>query len=155
MNDTHEPTRPNPLDQPHLARFKVLLAEMNKESPRGMVLVSTALIDEHLAEAIKARLVDHPAADKLMVGFNAPLGTFSARITGALALGIISEAEFFDLEILRKVRNDFAHQITAGFDDQTIKDRCANLALAAEDYGQVVVDAEGQFSTAAVALIMG
>lgn len=147
-------TSPNPLDQPHLRRFRALLNEMNRESPRGMVLISGSLLDEHLADCIKARMVDHSAVSKLTSGFNAPLGTFSARIAAALALGLISEDEHHDLEIIRGVRNDFAHRIEIGFDNPSVTDRCASLRLAAQDYGQVVVGAEGQFSTAAVAMIM-
>lgn len=154
MTDPPEPSQPNPLDEPHLARFRALLAEMNKESPRGMVLVSSALLDEHLVECIRARIVDSPHVYKLTDGFNAPFGTFSARIAGAYALGILSDDEFHDLEIVRKVRNDFAHQITTGFDNQSMASRCGNFKFSAKDYGQVVVDPEAQFSSAAVALIM-
>lgn len=154
MSDLSHPIRPNPLDQPHLTRFKALLAEMNKESSRGMVLVSSALLDEHLAECIRARIVDSRDVDRLTDSFNAPLGTFSARILAAYALGILSEDEFHDLEIVRKVRNEFAHQITTGFDNQSVKDRCGNFKLSAKDYGEVVVDPESQFSSAAIALLM-
>lgn len=142
------------LDQPHLQRFKVLLDEINRESPRGKVLVSASLLDDHLGEIIAARLVAHFAINKLITGFNAPLGTFSARITGALALGVISEDEYHDLEIIRAVRNHFAHQLKASFADDSIKDRCGNLKAAAQPYADVVMNAEGRFTTAAVALIM-
>lgn len=144
----------NPLDQPHLRRFKTLLAAMNEESPRGMVLTTSSLIDEHLSECLTARMVDHPAVSKLITGFNAPLGTFSAKIVGALALGLIDENEHHDLEIIRGIRNEFAHKIEVSFEDQSVKDRCANFRLKAHDYGDVVVDPQGQFSTAAVSMIM-
>lgn len=154
MSDLPRPSRPNPLDQPHLQRFKALLVEMNNESPRGKVLITAALLDEHLAECIQTRILDKPEVEKLTVGFNAPLGTFSARIIGAYALGIISDDEFHDLEIIRKIRNEFAHQITIGFDNQSVAMRCQNFRLAAADYGEVIVDPESQFSSAAIALIM-
>jgi DNA-binding MltR family transcriptional regulator len=112
-------------------------------------------LDEHLLECIEARLVKHPSVAKLTTGFNAPFGTFSSRIVGALALGLISADEYHDLEIIRGIRNDFAHKIVVGFADASIRDRCNNLIFAAKDYGQVVVGAEGQFSTAAVGLILG
>ena len=119
-----------------------------------MVLVSSALLDEHLAECIKARIVDSRDVDKLIDGFNAPFGTFSARIAGAYALGLLSDVEFHDLEIIRKIRNDFAHQITVGFDNMSVAARCGNFKLAAKNYGEVVVNPQGQFSTAAISLIM-
>ncbi len=138
----------------HLKPFMDLLHEMNKESPRGSVLVCAAMLDNQLEQCIRARLVDHPDVSKLTTGFNAPLGTFSSRIVSALALGIVSTDEYHDLEIVRGIRNDFAHRLGMGFDDQSIKDRCANLRLSAKDYGDVVVGTHGQFLTAATALIL-
>ena len=142
------------LDQPHMERFKGLLEEMNRESPRGKVLISASLLDDHLGESITARLISHPSVEKLTSGFNAPLGTFSARITAALALGVISEDEYHDLEIIRKIRNAFAHRLKASFEEDGIKDRCDNLKAAAQPYADVEVNAEGRFTTAAVALIL-
>jgi mannitol operon repressor len=130
------------------------MAEMDNESSRGRVLVSCALLDEHLGECIRARLVDSRDVDKLTDGFNAPFGTFSARIAGAYGLGVISEDEFHDLEIVRKIRNEFAHQITTGFENPSVAARCGNFVHSAKAYGQVVVDPEAQFATAAIALIM-
>src|SRR5688500_8743210 len=95
----------NPLDQPHLRRLKGLLAELKEESPRGEVLVSATVLDEQLAECIKARLVEHSDIAKLTDSFNAPFGTFASRILGAFALGCISEREYRDLEAIRRVRN--------------------------------------------------
>lgn len=153
---TDKPKLPtgNPLEHPHLAPFKELLDEFNKESPRGKALICGAMLDDQLVECIRARLVDHPDVAKLTSGFNAPFGTFSSRIVGALALGLISSDEYHDLEIVRGIRNDFAHRVGIGFDDRSIRDRCANLRLSAKDYGDVVVGASGQFTTAAVSLIL-
>ena len=152
---TDMPPLPNPMDEPHLRRFKIVLAAFQSESPRGMVLMSSSLLDEHLSECIASRLVDNPAVAKLTTGFNAPLGTFSARIVAALGLGLLSENEFHDLEIIRGIRNDFAHQLEVSFDDQTIKDRCRNLRHAVPDRpDDVPLNAEVQFSSAAAALIL-
>lgn len=49
------------------------------------------------------------AADDLLEGFNAPLGTFAARIKLCYALGLLTDAQFKDLELVRKIRNEFAH----------------------------------------------
>jgi mannitol operon repressor len=154
MNHKSKPKRASPLDEPHLARFKALLGEMNNESPRGSVLICGAMLDDQLLECVEARLVAHPDVSKLTSGFNAPFGTFSSRIAGALALGIISSDEYHDLEIIRGIRNDFAHRLGVGFNDQSIRDRCASLRLAAQDYGMVVVGPHGRFLTAATALIL-
>jgi DNA-binding MltR family transcriptional regulator len=144
----------NPLDQPHLRRFAELLTELESESPRGAVLVSATLLDEQLAECLLSRFIDHPDAAKLVEGFNAPLGTFAARILAAFAAGCISDREYRDLEAIRRIRNDFAHKLSISFDDASIKDRCATLTFAAQDYADVRVSARGRFTTAATALIL-
>lgn len=144
----------SPLDAPHLRRFKELLEELKHESARGEVLVSATVLDEQLAECITARLVDHSDVAKLTRGFNAPLGTFASRILGALALGCISEREYRDLQVIRAIRNEFAHQLAVSFDDAAIADRCALLAFAAQDYGDVRVGAHARFSTAVAALVL-
>ncbi len=56
-----------------------------------------------------AFMLPSEASTKLLEGFNAPLGTFSARIKAAYSLGLINKSQFDDLERLRKIRNEFAH----------------------------------------------
>jgi len=144
----------NPLDQPHLQRFKELLKELEDESPRGEVLVSATVLDEQLAECIRSRFIDHPDVAKLVDGFSAPLGTFGSRILAAFAAGCITEREYRELETIRRIRNDFAHRLSVSFEDASIKDRCGLLTFAAQDYEDVHVSARGRFSTAVVALML-
>jgi mannitol operon repressor len=139
---------------PHLREFKAFLGELNRESERGAVLVSGAMIDDLLERCIEAFLVDHPDTKRLLEGFNAPLGNLSARVLAAFAVGLLSESEYKDCEILRKVRNEFAHNIHISFADQKVRDLCGNLELSAQDYGDVRVDARGRYTTAAVAVIL-
>jgi mannitol operon repressor len=42
-------------------------------------------------------LIEGKSASKLIDGFNAPLGTFSARIEAAFAMGILDETEYREL----------------------------------------------------------
>jgi hypothetical protein len=48
-----------------------------------------------------------------MFGRMGPLSSFSAKIELALALGVISENLYYQIDALRKVRNTFAHRIEA------------------------------------------
>jgi DNA-binding MltR family transcriptional regulator len=116
-------------------------------------------LEEQLKQILSAFMVDDAKSDELLDGAHAPLSSFSSRITACYALGLISEAEHHDLNLLRKIRNDFAHDIHASFDTQSVVDRCKLLKLKAEDYsseklGNVRIEPNGQFQTAAVALIM-
>lgn len=141
-------------DMRHLAEFRIFLDSLNRESDRGSVLISTAMLDELLQQIIASFLIEHPDTDKLVEGFNAPLGTFSARSLAAHAMGLISAREYAELGTLRKIRNRFAHDIHVSFEDQQIVSLCRNLTFRAHDYGEVIVFAKGQFVTAATSLIL-
>lgn len=137
---------------PHLKEFTAFLNELNRETERGAVLVSCALIDDLLRRIVLARLIDHKVAASLLEGAYAPLGSFATRIAAAFALGVISDHEFRECETLRKVRNIFAHRIHVSFADRKIKELCASLSMCAQDYGDVRVEARGRFTTSAVAV---
>src|SRR5574341_444107 len=85
------------------------LEEFQHESPRASVLVGASYLDYCLGKIIAAFLADEKLAEDLLNGFNAPLGTFDARIRMAYALGLISNEEYHNLELIRKIRNEFAH----------------------------------------------
>lgn len=151
MAESHPPLLES---HPHLTEFIELLSALNKESERGVVLITASFIDQLLGRIIRAFLIESTASDALLEGFNAPLGSYSARIAAARALGLLSEVEHAEAERLRKIRNIFAHRVHVSFSDQQIRDLCANLAMAAKPYGEVTVDARGAFTTSATALIM-
>ena len=96
---------------PHYRGFKATLIELNKETDRGVALVTTSFLDKLMGDAIAAFLIDNSSAEKLLAGFNAPLGSFSTKIAACHALGLITDEEAKQSDILRKVRNEFAHKI--------------------------------------------
>lgn len=96
-------------DDTAFSRFNRLSRLLHGLDERGLVLSLAAFAEEALGDLIKAFLIAVPAADALLEGFNAPLGTFSARIKMAFALGLITREQFEDLERLRKIRNEFSH----------------------------------------------
>ncbi len=111
--------------------FAEYMKQLEKESERGTVIVSAALMDEALAELIKAKLVPSPRKDKddeLFVGSYAPLGSFSARIDFAYRLGIIASSTRSSLHLLRRLRNDFAHSsLHMSFQTNSVKSRIREL----------------------------
>ncbi|EPD42364.1 MULTISPECIES: hypothetical protein [Delftia] len=151
MNDA---TQPLSETHPHLSGFMDFLADFNKETERGTALAAAAMLDEQLGRIIEAFLIPNKGSKALLDGFNAPLGTFSARIASSFALGLLSEVEYRECDLIRKVRNEFAHQIKVSFTSEKVVSLCAQLQLSAKSYGDVHVDTRGQFTTAAVALIL-
>ncbi|TGT91726.1 MULTISPECIES: transcriptional regulator [unclassified Mesorhizobium] len=140
---------------PHLKEFLPLLDTHNAESPRGAVMVACSYLDEQLRGIIDAYLVEDSDKAVLLDGFNAPLGTFSARIKAAHCLSLISDVERDDFDTLRKIRNEFAHSHRVSFEDRRVVDLCNNLQHSAKPYGKVEVNSFGLFSSAAVGLALG
>lgn len=143
----------------HLVKFWPYIELLNNESDRGAVLISTGYLEQQLSGILLAFTLQVPQATDLVDGHNAPLGTFSARIAAAYALGLITEREHHDLTLLRRIRNDFAHDMLVSFDTPSVVDRCKLLKSKASDYGsdelgEVRLDPSGQFKSAAVNLIL-
>lgn len=94
---------------PVFGRLNSLIGLLGDEDDRGLVLSMAAFAEDILGRLIRAFLLDVKAAEEIVSGFNAPLGTLSARIKACHALGLLSDEQFSDLEHLRKIRNEFAH----------------------------------------------
>ncbi|MEX2167319.1 MAG: transcriptional regulator [Methyloceanibacter sp.] len=140
----------------YLKEFIALLDKLNEESHRGAVLVAVSYLDELLRRCLQNFLLDEGKSKALWEGFNAPLGTFSARALSAYSLGLVSRREYEECESLRKIRNDFAHNLHASFSDRRIIDLCTNLSMRVPDnpkWGENAIGAQAHFHTAAVALI--
>ena len=114
---------------PHYRGFMKTLIQLNKETDRGVALVTTSFLDMLLGDAIAAFLIDNSSAEKLLAGFNAPLGSLSTRIAACHALGLITDEEAKQSDILRKVRNEFAHKIEVTCENGAVKDLCNNLSV--------------------------
>lgn len=111
-----------------LNNFSAFLAEFQGETDRGAALVGAATIDYRLAEALRAFMVTNKAATELLDGGTAPLGTFAARIKAAFAFGLIDRYEQSECDLIRKVRNEFAHGTHGvGFADTKISEFCHRL----------------------------
>ena len=111
-----------------IQEFSKFLSEFQGETDRGAALVGAALIDIRLSETLRAFMVSPKAAGVLLDGGTAPLGTFSSRIKATFAVGLIDAHERAECDLIRKVRNEFAHQphgIT--FADPKIEALCDRL----------------------------
>lgn len=112
-----------------IANLSSFFEELQRETDRGLPLVSAALIDEKLLEALAAFFCEGAASDNLLDKPNAPLGTFSARIDACFALALIDEHEYREISLIRKIRNLFAHSKHGlSFSDERVVSLCASLA---------------------------
>lgn len=139
-----------PEDIEYFSRF---LQEFQSETDRGAALVGAALIDTRLECLLCSHLISDEIAGELVVGNSAPLGTFSARIKMAYALCLITELEFKECEIVRRVRNEFAHSVHGlTFGSQKPAALCQNLKANTPDGARFGGDPRHLFINAVVFL---
>lgn len=108
----------------------IFVREFEKESDRACVILSVAMLDRVLETILKASLVPTSSSeDKLLEGAYAPISTFSARIDLVHRIGLISTKLCRDLHTIRKIRNDFAHNIEGcTFGDSSVRSRIIELS---------------------------
>ena len=99
------------------------------ETDRACAVLGAALLDARLESLYERRLRD---SREELLSSNGPLGAFSARIRVARALAWISEDVRYDLDQIRSIRNEFAHNFDheLSFATQSIADRCRTLRVA-------------------------
>ena len=98
------------------------------ETDRGAALAIAARLDEILLSILKNFFQPTDASSSLCSGFNAPLGTFSARASACMAIGLLLESEYEQINVIRKIRNKFGHEWRPmTFEDASIRDLVMNL----------------------------
>ncbi len=102
--EQHEANEQYSLDR--LNRFLVLV---RAQDDRAMVLSIATFLEDTLGRLLLAYFRTCKSTKELIEGFNAPLGTFGSRIKAVYVFGLVTEDQFKDMEILRKIRNQFAH----------------------------------------------
>ena len=107
----------------------VLQKEFARESDRAAVILVASIFDNSLTELLRNYLVANPTSDdEIFDGANAPLSTFNAKINMSFRLGLVSSNLSRDLHLIRRIRNEFAHDIHhCSFEDSRIRSRVMEL----------------------------
>ena len=130
----------------------VFLKQLMKESDRGAALVGFAYVDTLLTRLFKAKMLPEKLTEELFEGFG-PLATMAARIKVAYCLGWIGPETHHDLNLLRKVRNEFAHaHAPVTFSDASVQARCRELSAPKSVYSNWEFQARDQFLITAMVL---
>jgi DNA-binding MltR family transcriptional regulator len=106
--------------------------EIEKETDRGMVLFGVSRLEILLKDLIEKRLAGGKKHIASLFDFNGPLGTFSSKIAMAYSLGLIPKSMRTELDILRKLRNEFAHS------DQAIDFKTGSIAAICKKLSYVI-----------------
>ncbi len=122
-----------------------VLAEVSSGiSDRALGIIAASLVEIHLTKLIKTAFITEAASrqtvQSMMFQSTGPLGPFASKIRLAYLMGLISQELYKNLEIMREIRNRFAHETEVGhFDHPEISSRCHNFTIV----DKYVVDPDG------------
>ena len=86
--------------------------ELKDETDRGCAILAVAWIDHLLERRLGAHFSGgNSDARRKLFDANGPFSPFSAKVTAAFCLGWLDADLRHDLDVIRKIRNRFAHQI--------------------------------------------
>jgi hypothetical protein len=114
---------------PHILLRQV--EEEMKGSDRATAIVGGAFVDDHLTDSLKSNMVRNERLTEKMFSPGQIFGDFGAKIHFGYLIGIYSERAHDELTTIRRIRNEFAHQLELNsFERQGIRDRCQRLTLS-------------------------
>jgi hypothetical protein len=116
------------LSPEHIADFFLEVAGIANH--RGAAILLATHLEAVLQLAIVARLRIRPNNLADVFGYDRPMGTFATKIRIANAIGLISDATRSNLDIIRQIRNAFAHaMIPISFETQQVAEACQLLVV--------------------------
>ena len=115
----------------------VLIGEIQRQTDRAAGLIAAEFVNERLKQAMVALFLHAwPKRDEDLFSNRGPFASFSARIDTAHAFGILGPQTRHDLNLVRRVRNEFAHELKPlDFASGPITGRCTALRLPDEVKG--------------------
>ena len=111
------------------SELEAAMKEFQAGSDRVAAIMGAALVESHLMGTIREALKE-PFDDKaLFHDQGAPFGTLKAKIVAGRALGLYDENIARDLDIIREIRNQFAHALMSfGFDHPMLVEYCKKFS---------------------------
>lgn len=103
------------------------MADIQETNDLGTALIAMAFLDNILMSLLKGYFINNTKKVNQLLK-DGPLETFYSRIMICYCLGLINEEQRYDLDIIRRIRNKFAHTFeTITFDEILIKDLIKSL----------------------------
>lgn len=97
------------------------------DNEREIAIVGCAYIESLLSEILAATFLDDASEVNLLIGDTGPLGSLVARARLLYLLGVLHEQVYKDIKTIGKIRNEFAHKVSASFEDDRVRDLCKSL----------------------------
>jgi DNA-binding MltR family transcriptional regulator len=110
--------------------FDQLINQFTEESDRAAVILGTAKLDYLLGQLLNKYMVASYTSDDPLLKNDGPISTFSSRTHLAYRLGLIDSEFAKALHLVRKTRNEFAHDVKdSQLNNPPHRDRIKDLAL--------------------------
>ena len=104
------------------------------EEDRATVILVAAKLDLLLYQILQKHLIPVPGSKDELLENDGPLSTFSAKINMTYRLGLIDNLFSRSLHLIRKIRNNFAHEIEGcTLNSGAHRDRVRELITPAKD----------------------
>lgn len=118
-------------DELNLGTYSQFVNDFHKESDRAAGTLAAAYLDQALRKCLLSYLRDDQIVLDLFDKSFGPLSSFSARSKVAFALGLIDKDTLRDIDIIRDIRNHFAHHpLGTSFSNPDVKHLCNELTMA-------------------------
>ena len=86
--------------------------EFRSESDRGATILASVWIDKLLERKLNALFTEgNSSTRRKLYDLNGPFSSFSSKVLAAYSLGWIDSEIFDDINLVRKIRNKFAHEL--------------------------------------------
>lgn len=104
------------------------LFDYEHDNDREIVIVGCAYIEDLIKEILEATFIDDSKeAEALLSESKGPLSGLVPRARLLYLLGAIPKPVYKDIQTVGKIRNEFAHKVSASFFDTRIQQLCGNL----------------------------
>lgn len=108
-----------------------MVEDLERETDRGVALLAVAFLDDVLDVMLRAVMVNEPEAVNRLMGTGRALESFGARTHLAYCMGLLGRDVYHDVNLVREIRNDFAHRQPTSFEAEEIRGKCQRLKAAA------------------------
>ncbi len=98
----------------------------NEGDDRAIVIIGGSFLETLLEHILIEFFPDDKEVDRLL-NYDQSLGSYGNRARMIYCLGLIEKLVYHDLKLIGKIRNKFAHDMRASFDDQQIQQWCSEL----------------------------
>ena len=103
-----------------------------------VAIIAGTIVEARLRQAIEKVIVRDAEIEKEMFRPSGPLGDFAAKIRLAFLLGIISKEGYDNLDILKTVRNRFAHWVEVeNFKSSNVKSLTDRLSIFERHFEEI------------------